>query len=144
MASRPEAPHQSKEGASWPLGSPSFRGAGPQLLTLRIVPSVVRRVCPGRWARGGLMLFSTYAASRGVPAAFGAMYANLATAEASPFHWFVGAGGMEGVAHNCSPILEDSLTDSPAGVKANRSGGDPLPMALSLNWLAIRLIIWLH
>ena len=87
------------------------------------------------------MLLSTDAASRGVPAEFGTMYANLSTSETAPFHWFVGAGRMEGVAHNCSPIVEDSLTDGPAGVKTNRSGGDPLPRALSLICLAIRLTI---
>ena len=87
------------------------------------------------------MLFSTDVASRGVPAEFSAMHANLSTAETSPFHWFEGAGRMEGEAHNCSPILKDSLIDGPAGVKANISGGDPLSRALSLIRLAIRLAI---
>ena len=141
VASRPEAPHRNKEGDSWPLGSPLVRGAGPQLLTLRIVSSIGRRVCPGGWARGGFVLFSTAAASRGVPAEFGAMHVNLSTVETTPFHWFAGAGRMEGVAHNCSPILEDSLSDGPVGVKANRSGGDPRPRALSLITGAIRLAI---
>ena len=87
------------------------------------------------------MLFSTDAASRGVPEEFSAMHTNLSTVETSPFHWFKGAGRMEGVAHNYSPILEDSLTDGPAGMKANKSGGDPLPRALSFISVAIRLAI---
>ena len=141
MALRPKAPHRNKEGDSWPLGSPLGGGAGPQLLTFRIVSSISLRVGPGCWARCGFMLLSTDAAARGVPTEFGAMHANLTTAETAPLHWFVGAGRMEGVAHNCSPILEDSLTDGPAGVKANSSGGDPLPRALSLISVAIRLAI---
>ena len=71
------------------------------------------------------MLLSTDAASRGVPAEFGTMYANLSTSETAPFHWFVGVGRMEGVAHNCSPIVEDSLTDGLAGVKDEQKWRGP-------------------